>query len=186
MKKILAILLVLGLVASSAFATVLQVGATGRFGGDITSLDSYKEVSNYDFGADARLNLGAFGLAANVLFGKNGENRVYNTILTANVRLDLQAVDFALGAGYSLPVEVSTSGDVLIDNQPIEKTLDVLKNSQLLARAAVGVNIGGLCLSVDYKIPFSTIIDYLKRNDMKNLESFKQGKVALSVLVNIF
>lgn len=185
MKKVIIALLVLILASPSIFASTFQVGATGRFGGDITDIESYKDISNYDFGADARFNLGALGLAANILFGKNGENNVYNTIITANYRMEVSIVEFSFGAGYALPIIVSPDGDVLIESKPVEETLDVLKNSQLLLRAQVGVNLGGIGLSADYKIPLSTIVDYLKAENRENLESFRQGRVAISVLLNI-
>ncbi len=185
MKKTAVFVLILALVCTGASAATLQVGATGRFGGDITDIEDYKDFKNYDIGADARVNLGLFGIAANVLFGKNGDNTVFNSIVTANLRLDLKLVDFAFGVGYALPVETSSSG-VMIDGQSAKNFFEVLKNSQVLARTAVGVNLGGLGVSVDYKIPFTTIIDYFNGKDLKNIETFKQGKVAFSVLCNIF
>lgn len=186
MKKLGIIILILALACTSVFAShVFQIGATGRFGGDITKIDDYKNIDNYDFGADARLNFGFFGVATNVLFGKKGDNTVLNTIITANLRADLNVVDLAFGVGYALPIEFGSEG-VIVDGQPASQTFDVLKNSQLLARAAVGVNIGALGLSVDYKIPFQTLVDYFKGDDLKNVESFKQGKIAFSVLVNLF
>ncbi len=187
MKKLGIIILILALACTGVFASshVFQIGATGRFGGDITNIEEYKNIENYDFGADARLNFGFFGVATNVLFGKNEGNTVLNTIITANLRADLNVVDLAFGVGYALPIEFGSEG-VMVDGQPVSQTFDVLKNSQLLARAAVGVNIGALGLSVDYKIPFDTLVDYFKGDDLKNVESFKQGKLAFSVLVNLF
>ncbi len=185
MKKFAICLLILAVVCTSAFASVLQVGATARYGGSITSLDDYKKVSNYDFGADARINLGLFGVAANVLFGKNNDNLVLNSILTANLRLDFKAVDIAVGAGYALPFEFASDG-VLINNKPANEVLDVIKNSQLLIRGAVGFNVGILGISVDYKIPFDTLKAYITSEDKSNLQSFQQGKIAISVLANLF
>lgn len=185
MKKFAICLLILAVVCTSAFASVLQVGATARYGGSITSLDDYKNVSNYDFGADARINLGLFGVAANVLFGKNNDNLVLNSILTGNLRLDFKAVDIAVGAGYALPFEFASDG-VLINHKPANEVLDVIKNSQLLIRGAVGFNVGILGISVDYKIPYVTLVDYIKGEDKSNFSSFEQGKIAISVLANLF
>lgn len=186
MKKFAICLLILAVVCTSAFASVLQVGATARYGGSITSLDDYKKVSNYDFGADARINLGLFGVAANVLFGKSdGDNLVLNSILTANLRLDFKAVDIAVGAGYALPFEFASDG-VLINNKPANEVLDVIKNSQLLIRGAVGFNVGILGISVDYKIPYYTLVDYIKGEDKSNFSSFEKGNIAISVLANLF
>ncbi len=185
MKKFTVVLIILALVATSAFASVFQIGGTARFGGKLTSFDDYKEISNYDFGADARLNLGFFGVAANVLFGKNNDNTVLNSIVTANVRFDMKVVDLAFGLGYSLPIEFGKDG-ILINDKPINEALDVLKNSQLLLRAALGANIGVLGLSIDYKIPFNTIKTYVENKDYSDLKSFQEGKIAVSVLANLF
>lgn len=185
MKKITVVLMILVLVAASLSASVLQIGGTARYGGEMTSLDDYKEFSNYDFGADARLNVGIFNVAANVLFGKNNNNTVLNSIVTANLRFDMKYVELALGVGYSLPIEFSSDG-VMVDGKPASETLEVLKNSKLLARAAFGVNIGHLGVGVDYKIPVETIKKYVEGKNWKDLQSFEQGKIALSVLVNLF
>lgn len=185
MKKFAVLFLIAVLVCTSAFAATLQVGGTARFGGEITDIDDFKEIKNYDFGADARLNFGLLGIATNVVFGSNNGNTVLNTIMTANLRFEVAVVEFALGVGYALPIEISDDG-LIIDGQPLKDALEVFKNSQLLARAAVGVNIGGLGLSVDYKIPFETVVEYAKSEDHKNIDTFKQGKVAISVLCNIF
>ena len=185
MKKFAVLFLIAALVCTSAFATTLQVGGTARFGGDLTDVEDYKEIKNYDFGADARLNLGLFGLATNVVFGSNNGNTVLNTIMTANLRFEVSVVEFALGVGYALPIEIADDG-VIIDGKPLDNFFEVFKNSQLLARAAFGVNIGGLGLGVDYKIPFETIVEYAKSDNHKNLDTFKQGKISVSVLCNIF
>lgn len=185
MKKLTIFVLILALVCTGAFASTLQVGATARYGGDIASIEDYKNIKNYDFGLDTRINFSLFSVAANILFGSNNGNTVLNSILTANLRADFTVVDLALGVGYALPIEFGSDG-VLVNGQPVSQTFDVLKNSQLLARAAVGVNIGALGVSVDYKIPFDTVVKYFKSGDFKNIKSFEQGKLAVSLLVNLF
>ncbi len=185
MKKFVVLLVVFALVCTSVFASTFQVGGTARFGGDFTDFETYKEISNYDFGLDTRLNLGIFGVAANVLFGKNNDNVVLNPIVTANLHVDFKVLEIALGVGYALPVEFSDDG-VIIDGQPASELWEVLKNSQLLGRASALVNLGLVGVGLDYTIPFSTIVDYAKGEDLANMESFKQGKFAVSVLVNLF
>ncbi len=182
MKKFAVCFLIIAVVCTAAFASTLQVGATGRFGGNLFKGEDYTKIENYDFGADVRFNVSLFNLSANVLFGKNNGNFVLNSIVTANVRFDLNIVNFAIGAGYALPFEFGEGG-VLIDDKPVSQAWDVFKNSQILARAAVGVNLGAVELGVDYKIPFSTIGKAVKNEDYK---TFEQGKLAFSVLVNLF
>lgn len=185
MKKLTIIVLILALVCTGAFASTFQIGATARYGGNIAEIEDYKDIKNYDYGLDTRLNLNLFGLAANILFGKNNGNTVLNTVITANIRADFTVVDLALGVGYTLPIEFGTDG-VMVDGKPVSQAFDVLKNSDLLVRAALGVNIGAVGLSVDYQISSKTIVEYFKGDDLKNLDSFKQGKLAFSVLVNLF
>ncbi len=185
MKKIISCLVVLALVCTTVFASTLQIGGTARFGGDFTDIETYKEFSNYDFGVDTRLNFGLFGVAANVLFGKNNDHVVLNPLVTANVHVDFKVLELAFGLGYALPVEFGDDG-VVIDGKKAEEFLDVLKNSQLLTRVSALVDIGRIGVGLDYTIPLSTIIDYAKGEDLKNLSSFKQGKVAFSVLVTLF
>lgn len=184
MKKFVVFLVVLTLLCTTVFASTLQIGGTARIGGDFTDIETYKEISNYDFGVDTRLNFGLFGVAANVLFGKNNDHVVLNPIVTANLHIDFKVVELALGLGYALPVEFGDDG-VIVDGKDADELLEVLKNSQLLARASALVNIGRIGVGVDYTIPFGTIIDYAKGEDLKNLSSFKQGKVALSVLISL-
>lgn len=185
-KKIAVCLLILAVVCTSAFASVLQVGGTARFGGNFLELEDYKKFENYQFGADGRFNLGPFSIATNVLFGKKNNNTTLDTVLTANLRIDLKVVEFAVGAGYQFPVEFDPAG-VKIADRPASEVLKVFTDvDQLLARVAFGVNIGLIGVGVDYKIPFGTVIKYFQGGDLKNLDSFKNGSVAFSVLVNLF
>lgn len=185
MKKFIVFLVVLALACTTVFASTFQIGGTARFGGDFTDIETYKEFSNYDFGVDTRLNFGLFGVAANVLFGKNNDHVVLNPLVTANLHIDFKVVELAFGLGYALPVEFGDDG-VIIDGKNAEDFWNVLQNSQVLTRVSALVDIGRIGVGLDYTIPLNTIIDYAKGEDLKNLSSFKQGKVALSVLVTLF
>lgn len=186
MKKFAVCLLIVAVVCTSAFASVVQVGGTARFRGDFLNVEDYKKIDSYQFGGDARFNLGPLSLATNVLFGKQDSAFTLDTILTANLRLDFKVVDLAVGAGYQFPV-VFDNGNVTIAGKPASEVLSVFTNTDaLLLRAAVGVNLGLVGVSVDYKIPLGTVIEWTKNGDYKNVDSYKKGSVAFSVLVNLF
>ncbi|MGN1163576.1 MAG: hypothetical protein ACI4S4_02090 [Candidatus Ornithospirochaeta sp.] len=187
MKKAALILLILALATTSAFAALIQVGPTARYKGDLTDTEEMKDIlDKYDFGADARVNLGKLGIAANALFGKEGERDYFYTIMTANLRANLSLVELSIGAGFDLPIVWDTeTGDVMIGGQPISNALEVFKESDVIIRAAAGVNLGGLGLSVDYKLPFSTIKSYFE-NSEDTVETFKKGSAAVSLLINLF
>ena len=187
MKKTALIILILALATTSAFAALIQVGPTARYKGDLTNTEEIKDIlDKYDFGADARVNLGRLGVAANALFGKQGDKNYFYTLMTANLRANISLLEVSIGAGFDLPIVWDkNTGDVMIGDQPIENALEVFKDSEVILRAAAGVNLGGLGLSIDYKLPFSTLKSYIE-NDEDSIETFKKGSAAISLLVNLF
>ena len=190
MKKTIIALLILVFAASSCFAAFIQIGPTARYNGSYTDVEEMKDIKNYEFGADARVNLGLFGVAANALFSQEGNTRTFNTIMTANLRAEFSILELSIGAGFDLPIVWDKdTGDVLIgfgENQKeISHFLEVFENSDLLLRAAVGVNLGGLGVSADCKLPLSTIKSYIDKPD-DTVAFVKKGRVAVSMLINLF
>lgn len=192
MKKAIIILLVLVVSVSGLFAALIQVGPSARYKGDITNFEEYKDISNYEFGAEARVNISAFSLAANVLFGQDVPSNIdyFNTIITANLRAEFAIFEFGIGAGFDLPIIwKKTTGEVLVDinneARPIEKFYEVFNNSDVLLRASAGVNLGGLGIAADYKLPWSTIQKYFQ-NKEDTIETVKNGRVSVAILLNIF
>ena len=57
MKKTIIALLILVFAASSCFAAFIQIGPTARYNGSYTDVEEMKDIKNYEFGADARVNL---------------------------------------------------------------------------------------------------------------------------------
>ena len=115
MKKTIIALLILVFAASSCFAAFIQIGPTARYNGSYTDVEEMKDIKNYEFGADARVNLGLFGVAANALFSQEGNTRTFNTIMTANLRAEFSILELSIGAGFDLPIVWDKdTGDVLI------------------------------------------------------------------------
>ena len=75
--------------------------------------------------------------------------------------------------------------DINNEARPIEKFYEVFNNSDVLLRASAGVNLGGLGIAADYKLPWSTIQKYFQ-NKEDTIETVKNGRVSVAILLNIF
>ena len=127
MKKVIIILLVLAVSLTGLFAATVQLGPSGRFNGDISNIEDYKSISNYEFGAEARVNISVFSLAANVLFGQDRANNTdyFNSIVTANLRGEFAIFELGFGAGFDFPVIWDkTTREVLVGINGEEKPID--------------------------------------------------------------
>ena len=192
MKKVIIILLVLAVSLTGLFAATVQLGPSGRFNGDISNIEDYKSISNYEFGAEARVNISAFSLAANVLFGQDRANNTdyFNSIVTANLRGEFAIFELGLGAGFDFPVIWNkTTREVLVgingEEKPIDKFYEIFTNCDILLRASAGVNLGGIGIAADYKLPWSTIQKYFQ-NEEDTIATMKKGRVSISLLLNFF
>ena len=192
MKKVIIILLVLAVSLTGLFAATVQLGPSGRFNGDISNIEDYKSISNYEFGAEARVNISAFSLAANVLFGQDRTNNTdyFNSIVTANLRGEFAIFELGFGAGFDFPVIWDkTTREVLVgingEEKPIDKFYEIFTNCDILLRASAGVNLGGIGIAADYKLPWSTIQKYFQ-NEEDTIATMKKGRVSVSLLLNFF
>ena len=191
MKKVITILLVLAVSLTGLFAATIQLGPSGRFNGDISNIEDYKSISNYEFGAEARVNISAFSLAANVLFGQDRANNIdyFNSIVTANLRGEFAIFELGFGAGFDFPVIWDKStGDVLVgingEKRPLDKFYEIFTNCDVLFRVSAGVNLGGLGVAADYKLPWSTIQKYIQDKE-DTIETMKKGRVSVALLINL-
>lgn len=191
MKKAIVILLILVLAVTSSFAALIQVGANGRYTGDITDLESYKEISNYEIGGDVRVNIDPFSIAVNALWGQDRAKNIdyFNSIVTFNIRKEISFLELGVGVGFDLPVMWDkTTNDVMIMDgdklTPISKFYEVFSNSDPLVRVSAGINITSLGVSFDYKLPWSTIQKYIQDKEY-SIETFKKGRVSVSLLLNL-
>ena len=192
MKKVITILLVFAVSLTGLFAATIQLGPSGRFNGDISNIEDYKSISNYEFGAEARVNISVFSLAANVLFGQDRANNTdyFNSIVTANLRGEFAIFELGFGAGFDFPVIWDkTTREVLVgingEEKPIDKFYEIFTNCDILLRASAGVNLGGIGIAADYKLPLSTIQKYFQ-NEEDTIATVKKGRVSVSLLLNFF
>ncbi|MBQ0072040.1 MAG: hypothetical protein KBS81_09370 [Spirochaetales bacterium] len=189
MKKTIAILLVLMLAMTSAFAAFIQIGPTGRYQGDLTDMDQLRDVSNYAIGLDTRINLGVVDIAAcGTVNADFKEAFMASTFTSVNARFDLTLLELSFGAGTDLTIGNNFDGfegEWRVNGEEISSFFDVLKSSKFDARIAAGVNLGGLGLNVAYRVPFKTLGDLIS-GDYADVQNFNKGVASISLLLNIF
>lgn len=184
-KKVLILLLALVFVCSGVFASSFQIGAAGRLKGDFTEFETYKNFENYELGIDSRVNFNVFSVVGKVLFDKTGENNVIEPNLSFNLRADLALVEFAAGINYNLPLTASDEG-IIVNGAPSSDIMEIMKLGSFDIRVAAGVNIGALAIGADYTLPIDTFVEYFNNGDYSSVDTFKSGKVSISVLCSVF
>lgn len=184
-KKAFILLLALVFVCYGVFASAFQLGATGRLKGDFTDFETYKNFENYEIAVDSRVNFNIFSVVGKVFFDKHGENNIYEPNLSLNLRADLSLVEFAVGVNYRMPLETSDDG-IMINGEPSTDIAEILKLGSFDIRVAAGVNIGALAIGADYTLPIDTFVEYFNHGDYSSVDTFKTGKVSISVLCSVF
>ena len=97
--------------------------------------------------------------------------------------------ELGIGAGFDFPIIWDkTTGDVLVgiysEQKPIDKFYEIFTNCDVLLRVSAGVNIGGLGVVADYKLPWSTIQKYFQDKE-DTILTMKKGKVSVALLLNL-
>lgn len=186
MKKMIVLMLILTVVLTGAFAELLQIGPTARFQGRMTEVEDWKNVESYKFGADARVNLAFLSVSANALIGFEENSKrpsQFDTDAALSYRMDLGLLDVELGAGARLNF-IKLGDTWTVNGKEMKDFAEAINPELIVVRAAVGLNLGGIGVSADYKIAPATIVDVIKGED--DVEAFKNGSVSISALINIF
>ena len=192
-KKTITVLVVLFAIVASLSAAMIQIGPTGRFRGDVTKVEDLTNPENYALGVDARVNFLLVDVAANALFETDYKEVInFDTFASANIRFSIPLVELALGAGVDLQIGNDYNRDGVADEWTIngqamtgENFLEIVKGSSIWLRAAAGINLDGLGLSVAYRIPVDTIVSMVTQ-DTDPIEYAKMGQFSVSALFNIF
>lgn len=165
--------------------STLQLGVVaGYTGGDVESFkDGFSSLENYHFGGEVRFNLSYLSFVGTGLYSQKGDNSLIDCTLSANLRLDIDFLEVAAGIGMLVPVEYNDSG-VIVDGAVVDDAKKVLEKYSLVARAGIGVNIGGLCLAGSYTVPFESVTAAVDDGDGSHL--LEGGKISLSVLCKLF
>lgn len=178
-KKIILTLFVAVAITCSAFASVLQVGATGMVNLDATKVDestikTLTDVGKYSFGAEARVNLSFVQLNMTAQMNE-GFKSIYG-LMGAGVTAGTKTVNLALGiaAPYAFTFEEPLEG--------LKATLD----HELNLRVGVNLNILFAGLGISYYVPTGVAMNKLFSPDIANFKpDFGRGKIAVSAMLNL-
>jgi len=106
--KRLVIVLLMVLMATFAFAD-FRIGAVGMYNGDFTDLKS-TQFSDFTFGAEAKLELGIFQVAGDLLLYPQPDDTIAALLLTdAGLSFKLAMFRFGLGLGPNLTLNFAES-----------------------------------------------------------------------------
>lgn len=155
-KKFIVFCVMLVLVPSVMFADVLQLGMNVGYKnsyGQIEDEGVEFKWDNFVFGPDIRLNLLCFGLDVSMDMGFPEDAVVLNTKAVGTIYLKLlDLVRISLGAGVGMPFMVE-HGDWTVNGEPMDKFVDVLKDSNLIYRVGLGFTIEPVEIVANWDIP---------------------------------
>ena len=189
MKKILLILLVMIIGVSSAYSSIIQIGPTATLdnvdifkGKDAINLDTfdYKDVSNYQFGLETRLNFLFLSAHLNAFYqAPNADLGVVSTIDTSLFGiLDFSffnIIRFGVGPGFHYMLDFT--------NIP-EDSDTVLENSTIDLKAHLTFNVGKVGVSAYYILP--TAFKYNEIfNPLVKMFDPEKGTVGVSLLFGL-
>ena len=180
MKKIFAILVLSLVIATSAFASILQIGpaATINFDASSTDIDSLKDFNRYQFGAEARVNLLFLQLGANGLFSlpNNSGSWAINTMLSANLVAGPKAANISVGA--AIPYVLYTNDNSFNTSKFFE--------SPLFFKAGINLNFSFVGLGLSYYIPTDLAANKVLTNIGDIKVDLSKGQLSLAVMFNLF
>lgn len=163
-KRILAVLLALLMVSAAFAAPVFQLGGLVSYNKTVVSgegldfeFEDLKDINNFSFGADIRINPAKFfsiDIPATIGFGTEGSFSIA-TIPTLNVNIPLgKFADIAVGAGTQLDFQrIGQDGSWSMNGLPFSDFGDAIASSKLVYRAAVTINLGPLGIGAVVTLP---------------------------------
>lgn len=176
MKKIIAVLVLSLIIATSAFASILQIGpaATINFDASSTDIDSLKDFNRYQFGAEARVNLLFLQLGANGSFSlpNNSGSWAINTMLSANLVAGPNAANISVGA--AIPYVLYTNNTSKFFESP------------LFFKAGINLNFSFVGLGLSYYIPTGLAANKVLTNIGDIKVDLSKGQLSLAVMFNLF
>lgn len=176
MKKIIAVLALSLIIATSAFASILQIGpaATINFDASSSDIDSLKDFNRYQFGAEARVNLLFLQLGANGSFSlpNNSGSWAINTMLSANLVAGPNAANISVGA--AIPYVLYTNNTSKFFESP------------LFFKAGINLNFSFVGLGLSYYIPTGLAANKVLTNIGDIKVDLSKGQLSLAVMFNLF
>ena len=161
-KRILAVLLALLMVSAAFAAPVFQLGGLVSYNKTVVSdegldfeVEDLKDINNFSFGADIRLNIANFfslDVPATIGFGSEGAFTAA-AIPTVNVNLPiLGLVDIALGVGTQFDFQ-HVDDEWTMNGLPFDSAAEAFEQSKLVYRAGVTVNLSFLSIGLNATVP---------------------------------
>ena len=153
-KRILAVLLALLMVSAAFAAPVFQLGGLVSYNKTVVSdegldfeVEDLKDINNFSFGADIRINPAKFfsiDIPATIGFGTEG---------SFSIPLG-EFADIAVGAGTQLDFQrIGQDGSWSMNGLPFSDFGDAIASSKLVYRAAVTINLGPLGIGAVVTLP---------------------------------
>ena len=165
-------------------APLLQIGANASYNAPIADdafSDGLKEIENYTFGVEARVNLFdwvSIAVPATIGFG---DVMTYGTQPSINLNLPVAGFfDLAFGVGTKLDF-AHQSGTWLVNGTPIDNFGDAFANANMTYRAAATFNLGFLGIGLAATIPTDGTF-----SDFDASPNWEETTVSASVLFNLF
>lgn len=179
MKRFLTVCLILSVALFSASASILQVGATARFNGDLSdiSTETMKDINMFSFGPDVRLNSGFLSFQGDALVTTKDGIWSFDATISACVRGQFSFFEIYGGVGGGF---MFYAGEGAPETK-FEDFGNALMQS-LFVKAGIGFDLGVVGILADYRLPFA-LIGGIKEDGAKAL---LKGKVGLSLVFNIF
>lgn len=178
-KKFVLILFVAVIATCSAFASVLQIGATGMANLDATKVDdstieTLTDVGKYSFGAEARMNLSFVQLNMTAQMNDNFKS-IYG-LMGTGFTVGTKTVNLALG--------IATPYAFAFEN-PMEG-LKATLSREMQIRMGVNLNLLFAGLGISYYVPTGVALNRLFSPDIANFKpDFGRGKIAVSAMLNL-
>lgn len=174
-KRIIVLAMVIALVVSSAFASVIQLGAYGELKGwkfrDAETF-AYTDLDSYSFGPEVRINLAFLqaGATANLLDVTKGMDG------TAQISLLSGTKHFSLALGAAVPYRLDYSEGFNADN---------ILEAPLSLRLGVNANMGPIGIGLAYYLPTSLELGTAHRN-LRNISlDPDSGRMQVSAFLNL-
>ena len=184
MKKIIAVLLLTLIVASSAFASLLQVGPVANINFDASkatsSIDTFKDFNKYQFGAEARVNLFFFQLGANGLLSIPNNSGVWaiNSLVSANLVAGPNIANISVGVAIPYTYILGSEYKALNNRSFFE--------SELMLKAGLNFNFSFIGLGLSYYIPTGVPANKIFTNIQDVKIDSSRGQLSLAVMFNLF
>ena len=158
-KKVLLMMIICALCSMSLFsAPLLQLGANASYNapiGDDAFSEGLKEMKNYTFGIEARVNLFDWvSFAVPATFGGfGGDGILISTMPSLN--LNIPAADFLdIALGLGMRMDFHHSGDSwYINGTSVDYAGNALMEARLAYRAALTFNLFGFGLGLTAAVP---------------------------------